>query len=143
MIHIIHKRRFRIQLAIAISKKQIKVISFMLVNDTDLEQRKSTFSQQDIEEVTEEIQCFIDYWKECLKAIGGTLCPNKSFAYPISFKFRLSGVVEFKRVEDIGIQLLVKVENKRREILTLLDTDKEAEILRVCLVPDRNIVNEI
>ena len=55
-----------------------------------------------------------------MKTIGGVIYPDKSFAYPLYFKFKADKEAVYKKVEDLDIQLDVRNENNSRESLSLL-----------------------
>ena len=69
--------------------------------------------------------------------------PDKCFAYPLNFCFKLSREVYFEAVESLDIQLSVKNEYEVQENLVLYNADFRAETLGVYLTPDGNMKDEL
>jgi hypothetical protein len=81
----------------AIGREAAHIVGYAFVDDTDLVQ----FDQRDIQitatEVMQEMQEGIDRWEGGLKATGGAIVPEKSWVYPIDFKFDNEGKWEYKK----------------------------------------------
>ena len=58
-----------------------------------------------IEEVFDTMQESIDSWEGGLKASGGAIRPDKSFVYPVDFKFDSSGKYSYKKIDEIDKML--------------------------------------
>ena len=75
-------------------------------------------------------------WEGGLKATGGALVPEKSFVYPIDFKFDNSGKVWYKSVEEINAHFEVPNKDDKVILLRELEPSSASETLRVFLAPD-------
>ena len=77
-----------------------------------------------------------------LKTTREAICPNKSFAYAILFRFNSKGEFCFESVVEVEAYLLVKNENKEREDLKIIELNKGMDTLGILLVPDSSIKDE-
>ena len=71
--------------------------------------------------------------------MGGAIRPDKSFVYPLAFKFKINRNYKYKSVADIDIELSVCNKFRERENLQLIEADKRKETLGVVIAPDSNI----
>ena len=69
---------------------------FAFVNDTDIVKGYLTRTEITIEDIFIRIQKSINKWEVGLKSTGGSIRPDKSFLYPISFKFDDEGNYPFE-----------------------------------------------
>ena len=70
------------------SNERSKLVGFLFVNHIDLCKGKLYNPNFSIHKVLDKVQKSIDYWEGSLTTIGGAICPDKSFIYPISFSFK-------------------------------------------------------
>ena len=143
LIEMMRTRGHGIKYRTPISLEKDDFVGFAFVDDTDLVAGDLTLATLDIEDVFVEMQEMIDCWEGCLKATGGAIRPDKSFAYPISFAFKPSGEYYFEKVEDIEGRLSVKNYDNVREDLELVDAHVGKETLGMFLAPDGNMDDQI
>jgi len=91
------------------------MVCFVFIDDSDLVDGNLITDYDDIVEVAESIQDIIDTWEGTLKATGGAIRPDKSFAYLLSFKFKSNGDYKYKSVAETDIELSVCNEFGERE----------------------------
>ena len=122
----------------AISKEPSHIVGFAFVDDTDL----ITINMQDrhitTNDIMEDMQESIDRWEGGLHTTGGTIVPEKSWVYPIDFKFQASGKWSYKTTEEIGAQFTVRNHNQVRAPLTQAEANDGRCTLGVILAPDGN-----
>jgi hypothetical protein len=122
----------------AITQQQSNIVAFAFVDDTDLVQGQMGGVNITTEEVMQEMQEAILRWEGGLKATGGAIVPEKSFVYPIDFKFTPAGKVKYKTVQEINARF--EVPNAQDQIIALkqLEANEASETLGVFLAPDGN-----
>ena len=91
------------------------MVYFVFVNDSDLVDGNLITDYDNITEVAKSMQSTIDTWEDTLKVTGGAIQPDKSFAYPLSFKFKPNRDCKYKPVEETDIELSVCNEFGERE----------------------------
>ena len=126
-----------------LSLEEDEFIGFAFVDDTDLVQGNLKMAQLDIQNIFVQAQESINCWEGGLKATGGAIRPDKSFAYPISFAFKPSGEYQFEKVEDMEQHLTVKNHNGVEEELDLIDPHIGKETLGMFLAPDGSMKDQI
>ena len=122
----------------AISQNKSTIVAFAFVDDTDLVQGHMGETNITTGEVMQEMQEAILRWEGGLKATGGAIVPEKSFVYPIDFKFNTAGKVSYKTVQEINAHF--EVPNAEDHIIDLrqYEPSKASETLGVFLAPDGN-----
>ena len=88
--------------------------------------------------LTECMQEAIYKWEGGLKTTGGALVPNKTWTYPISFKFNSKGEASYKTLHEMNLSFTVPNKDDTIEPLTCHKLTKGKETLRVVLAPDGN-----
>ena len=138
LLNMMRQAQHGMQIMTAISKNPSTIVAFAFVDDTDLIQGEIGNPNITAEEVMYDMQQAILRWEGGLKATGGALVPEKSFVYPIDFKFNTAGNVSYKSVEEINVQF--EVPNAAGQMTTLrqLEPSKASETLGVFLAPDGN-----
>ena len=84
------------------------------------------------------MQEVISRWEGDLKATGGAIVPNKSFVYPIDFKFNTAGKTSYKKIEEIGAHFEVPDAQGNMVTLRQLEASEVEKTLGVILAPDSN-----
>ena len=84
------------------------------------------------------MQDTINRWEGGLKATGGAIQPQKSWVYPISFKFDNNGLWEYKSSKEINFHFNVKDHMDIITPLEKLNPTIGKETLGVFLAPDGN-----
>ena len=108
------------------------------MDDTDLIQGNMGNTNITANEIMNEMQQAISRWEGGLKATGGALVPEKSFVYPIDFKFNNTGKVSYKSVEEIDAHFEVPDADGQMITLRQFEPSKASETLGVFLAPDGN-----
>lgn len=121
-----------------ISKVRSHSVGMAFVDDTDLTQTDMRDHTISTLEVMTEMQRAIDRWEGGLKATGGAIRPDKSWVFPISFKFNQMGQWEYCSLDDIDFTFSVKDCKEQRQTLPQFATDEALETLGVFLAPDGN-----
>ena len=121
-----------------ISKKLHHLVGYAFVDDTDLIQVDLRDHSIGTEEVMEQMQNGINRWEGGLKATGGAIVPNKSWVYPIDFKFDRNGKWQYKKVDEIDFHFTVKDHNNDIHPLRQFEANIGKETLGVILAPDGN-----
>lgn len=126
-----------------LSKEDDHLVGFAFVDDTDIVE--GTLQQVDltIEDIMTRMQEAVNRWEGGLKATGGAIRPDKSFIYPIDFKFNTSGKCEFKTLDEIPYEISVKDEYEQRHILDNIPSTVGKETLGVYLAPNGNCKDAI
>ena len=120
----------------AISNKIHHTAGFAFVDDTDLIEADLREGGITIEKTLDKMQQAINRWEGGLKATGGAIRPDKSWAYPIGFKFDSKGKWRYQKLEEIETNLTVKDENENEQSLNMIPPDRGKETLGVFLAPD-------
>ena len=138
LLNMMRQAQHGMQITSAISKIKSTVVAFAFVDDTDLIQGNIGNVNITANQVMTEMQQAILRWEGGLKATGGALVPEKSFVYPIDFKFDNAGKALYKSVEEINAHF--EVPDKDDEIIPLqqLEPSCASETLGVFLAPDGN-----
>ena len=121
-----------------LSQSTDNIVGFAFVDDTDIVEGSGTKVQLTMEEVMTSVQTAINRWEGGIKATGGAIRPEKSFLYPIDFKFRANGKCLFKTPDEIDHEITVKNADEERKILQQIAAHKGKETLGVYLAPDGN-----
>ena len=82
------------------------------------------------------LQHTINWWEGCIKFTGGTIRPEKTFAYLLDFKFKPNREYFLCKLESLGIELEVKDKENILIILYIIDLAIEIETLGVYLALD-------
>ncbi len=80
-------------------------MAYVFVDDTDLI-KTAKYSRDQFEDVGTQMQWALDLWSGMIKAMGGTLFPEKAFWYAIHFS-STNGEWEYASQEDIEATLKV------------------------------------
>ena len=138
LLNMMRQAQHGMQIISAISKQRSTVVAFAFVDDTDLVQGNIGNVDITTDQVMQEMQQALSRWEGGLKATGGALVPEKSFVYPIDFKFDNLGKAHYKSVEEINAYFAVP--DKDDQIITLrqLEPSTASETLGVYLAPDGN-----
>ena len=143
LLEMMRTRGHGIRYRTPLSKENDDFVGFAFVDDTDLVQGNFKSTQIDLAQLFEEAQENINCWEGGMKATGGAIRPDKSFAYPISFVFKPSGEYYFEKVDDMEHTLSVKDHEDVRKDLKLIDAHVGMETLGMFLAPDGNMKDEI
>ena len=143
LIEMMRTRGHGVKYRSPISLEKDDFVGFTFADDTDLVAGDLKLATLDIEDAFVEMQEMIDCWEGGLKATGGAIRPDKSFAYPISFAFKPSGECYFEKVEDLEGRLSVKNHANIREDLELVDAHAGKETLSMFLAPDGSMDGQI
>ena len=111
LINCIKVEGYKLKVVMAISKEKSSLIGYMLVDDTDLIRERLFESTNDIDDTMQKMQKAIHTWEDLLKTTGDVIRPDKSFVYPISFKFDNKGRYKFKTTSKLELSFSVKDEN--------------------------------
>ena len=95
------RKGYRVRFRTVISKKTYCIISFIFIDDTNLGERRLDNSNRTIEEVIEDMQRSINLQEGYLKAIGGVIRSDKSFAFPIGFIFKVNVNYKFATINEL------------------------------------------
>ena len=121
-----------------LSNSKDSLVGFAFVDDTDIVEGQLNSTPLTFDEVMHCMQRAVDRWEGGLQATGGAIRPEKSFIYPIEFKFSPSGQYSFTKVEDMDHTITVKDEHHQRQELQMIDSHVGKETLGVYLAPDGN-----
>lgn len=105
-----------------ISKELSHSIGYSFVDNTDLIQFDIKDQKVSKDEVLERMQNSINRWEGGFKSTGGTIVPQKSFVYPIIFKFDAAWKWHYEKVENIDYSFTVLDHNDTLQIMEQLDT---------------------
>ena len=119
-----------------IRKKVHHTAGFAFVDDTDLIEADLREEGQNLEDVMKKMQSAVNRWEGGLKTTGGAIRPDKSWAYPIGFKFDKNGKWRYQKLEEIQHELMVKDDKDETQRLELIPPDRGKETLGVFLAPD-------
>ena len=114
------------------------IVGYAFVDDTDLIELEMDNDTRTLEEAVEAMQEAIHRWEGGLKATGGAIRPDKSWVYPIGFKFDNNG--KWKYDEDVKEKFIFRVKD-HEEIMRVMPTmnpSEGKETLGVFLAPDGN-----
>ena len=114
------------------------IVGYAYVDDTDLIEVKMRDDNNSLEEAVERMQEAIHRWEGGLKATGGAIQPDKSWVYPIGFKFDASGKWEYDNEVNEKFQFQVKDHNNIMKQMPTLNPSEGKETLGVFLAPDGN-----
>ena len=95
----------RLKFEASLSKETRDIVGFAFVDDTDIIEGDLTATDLTFHDVATNMQEAIDQWECGLKATGGTICPDKSFIYPISFTWDDKGNYCFDSPDDLNFPL--------------------------------------
>ena len=138
LLNMMRQAQHGMQITSAISQNKSTVVAFAFVDDTDLIEGHMGESDITADDVMNEMQQAISRWEGGLKATGGALVPEKSFVYPIDFKFNTAGKVSYKSVTEIDAHF--EVPNAEGQMIELrqFEPSRASETLGVFLAPDGN-----
>ena len=119
-----------------IRKKIHHTAGFAFVDDTDLIEADLREERQTLKSTMRRMQNAINRWEGGLKATGGAIRPDKSWAYPIGFQFDTNGKWRYQKINEIDQELTVKDDKDETQKLTLVPPDRGKETLGVFLAPD-------
>ena len=126
------------QLTSAISNQSSTIVAFAFVDDTDLIQGNMGDVEITVNEVMQDMQQAIYRWEGGLKATGGALVPEKSYVYPIDFKFDNMGKAKYRTIQEIGAHFEVPDAKGNMMELRQFEASEASETLGVLLSPDGN-----
>ena len=121
-----------------VTQTKTHIVGYAFVDDTDLITLDMNDDEITTEEVMEAMQSAIQRWEGGLKMTGGAIVPEKSWIYPIDFKFDEQGRWSYKSTEEIDFQFTVKDHKDNVCILTQVEPDIGKETLGVYLSPNGN-----
>ena len=84
------------------------------------------------------MQKAIDAWEGSLAATREAIKPEKLFAYPIVFSFKLLGEYIFQLVEEMDSLLTIRNYKGDREVLILVKSSIRRDTLDILLALDRS-----
>jgi hypothetical protein len=105
----------------SIAREHSHIVGFAFVDDTDLPTADFRQDNITIGDIFRKMQDGIDRWEGGLKATGGAIVPEKSWAYPISFNWKPSGQWYYESIDDIDMDLSVKDEYGHRQPLEMVE----------------------
>ena len=120
------------------SKEYTHLVGFAFVDDTDLLSFDMASNNVQWDFIGNQMQEAIDRWEGGLKSTGGAIVPNKSWVYPIDFKFDHKGQCSYKSTEEINWEFSVLDKDENRIQLNTVAASKGKETLGVILAPDGN-----
>ena len=82
-----------------LSEENSHIVGYAFVDDTDLVTMDMRDINMEVEEIMSNMQDSIDCWEGGLRTIGGAIVPEKSWVYPVDFKFDGSGRWTYKTIE--------------------------------------------
>ena len=138
LLNMMRQAQHGMQITSAISNNKSTIVAFAFVDDTDLIEGHMGESDITANEVMLEMQQAISRWEGGLKATGGALVPEKSFVYPIDFKFNTAGKASYKSVMEIDAHFEAPNAEGQMTELRQFEPSKASETLGVFLAPDGN-----
>jgi hypothetical protein len=138
LLNMMREANHGMQITTAISNIKSTVVAFAFVDDTDLIEGHMGETDIRADEVMIEMQQAIARWEGGLKTTGGALVPEKSFVYPIDFKFNPAGIVSYKTVREIDAHFEAPNAEGQMNVLRQLEPAEATETLGVFLAPDGN-----
>ena len=121
-----------------LSKETSHIVGYAFVDDTDLITMDMRDINMEADEIMSNMQDSIDRWEGGLRTTGGAIVPEKSWVYPIDFKFDGSGRWKYKTIEEIDTRFSVKDQFQERINLSQVEANKGRCTLGVFLAPDGN-----
>lgn len=115
-----------------ISGKQMTLVGFSFVDDTDLVTSDGDLS---VDMTVERMQGAIDAWEGGIRATGGAIVPGKSHWYLVAFKWK-NGEPIYKRCDEMEGQVSVQDSEGSRQTLSRLEPDSAERTLGVRIAPD-------
>ena len=119
-----------------LSQEDDHFVGFAFVDDTDIVEGYLKTADFTIYDIMTSMQEAVNRWEGGLKATGGAIRPDKSFIYPIDFKFDQRGVCSHKLPEEINSEITVRDHNDTRYPLRQVPAHVGEETLGVYLAPD-------
>ena len=120
------------------SLENTHLVGFAFVDDTDLISLNMDDDEVTWENIGQDMQDAINRWEGGLKSTGGAIVPEKSWVFPLEFKFDEKGGATYKTPAEINQQFLVLDQHDTRTNLNTLAADVGKETLGVTLAPDGN-----
>ena len=127
-----------IKILTPITNEKDHIVGFAFVDDTDIIEGDLNNNTTSYQSVALFMQEGIDRWEGGFKATGGAIRPDKSFIFPIAFKWDDNGDYTFSSLNDLQPTFTVKDEHNNRKPLPLKEPHKGAETLGVYMCPDGN-----
>ena len=121
-----------------ISKLEHHIVGYAYVDDTDLIEMDLREEYRTLEEAAEAMQEAIHRWEGGLKATGGAIRPDKSWVYPIGFKFDAGGKWSYDTTVKEHYNFQVKDHNEVMRTMPTFNPSEGKETLGVYLAPDGN-----
>ena len=84
VLNVMHAKDFGTYFCACISDEEIRFVGYSFVDDTDLIQMAKETNESELSVATS-MQQALNTWEGCIRTIGGTIVPSKSFWYLISF----------------------------------------------------------
>ena len=136
VLDMMHDRGHGTNFTSAISQKDIKLVGFAFVDDTDLIHSAKTMDE-DFTQVGASMQAAIDDWEGGIRASGGAIIPNKSHWYLVSFDWSGSQWT-YNSTADTPYEVSVQDTDGIRIPLPRMDCSEATMTLGVFLAPDGN-----
>ena len=124
----------------AISDKQIRIVGYAFVDDTDLIQTAK--DNETFDDVLNEMQNAIDLWEGLIKNTGGALAVDKCRWWGIDFKWH-NGMWKYKHSTELLGELTGVDTHGVRDQVKQLEVNESYETLGVFLAADGNQEDEI
>ena len=121
-----------------ISAESSHIVGYAFVDDTDLITMDMRDTHREADGIMIEMQNSIDRWEGGLWTTGGAIVPEKSWVYPIDFKFDGTGKWKYKSVNEIDAHFSVKDQSQQRINLSQVEPTEGRCTLGVILAPDGN-----
>ena len=91
LIEVMRTRGHGIKYQTPLRLEKDELVGFVFVDDMDLIEGILKITNLDITDIFQDMQEIISFCEGDVKATGGAICSDKSFAYQISFNFKPSG----------------------------------------------------
>ena len=138
LLNMLRKKGHGAKFLSPLSKHLTHIVGFAFVDDTDLLTFDMFDETKSWENLSECMQEAIDRWEGGLKTTGGAIVPEKSWVFPISFKFDNKGSASYKTLAEIDTTFTVLNQDDSREVLACYEPTDGKETLGVFLSPEGN-----
>ena len=124
----------------AISRKEIRIVGYAFVDDTDLIQTAK--EGENFDQVLNEMQKALNLWEGLIKNTGGALAVDKCRWWGIDFEWN-QGTWHYKTGDELYGELSAIDTNGRRNLVKQLEVHESHEPLGAFLTADGNQKDEI
>ena len=124
----------------AISGKEIRIVGYAFVDDTDLIQTAK--EGENVDQVLNKMQKALNLWEGLIKNTGGALAVDKCRWWGIDFEWN-QGTWHYKTGDELYGELSAIDTNGRRDLMKQLKVHESYEPLGVFLTADGNQKDEI